>query len=194
MEIQINQKYPKIITFVTGTGFQVIFTLLTLCLVIYYNIGYFLYVPATGVSLDYADQNQNSAVIYSLEPGSPGEKAGLQVGDRIVTIDGRAITNLNVPIHLPKQAGDMEVYEVLRDGQTLTIPLQVGSYADHLDYLVEIVPLQLLSLLVYFLGAILLFFSPISDIRARLVALVWMLAGVAVAANGGSGEGLRMIA
>ncbi len=184
MEINPNENYPKLISFVTSTGFQVIFTLLSLCLTIYYNAAYFLYVPATGVWLDYIDQNQNSALINRLDPHSPGEKAGLKVGDRIVTIDGRAITNLNVPIHQAKKAGEVELYVIERDQQTLTLPLQVGSYADHLDYLADIIPIQLLSLLIYSLGVVLLFFSSTSDVRARLVALVWMLAGVALAATG----------
>ena len=184
MEVHPERNYPKIITFVTSRGFIVVFTLLALCFTIFYNIAYFLYVPATGVWLDYADQNQNSAVIDELIPDSPGEKAGLQVGDRIVTIDGREINNLNIPIHQPKKAGQVELYVVQRGDQTLTIPLQVESYFDHPDYLVDVVPLQLLSLLIFFTGALLLFFSPTSDVRARLVALVWVLAGLAVAATG----------
>jgi signal transduction histidine kinase len=184
MEIQPDRSYPKITTFVTSIGFQVVFTLLTLCLTIYYNASYFLYVPVTGVWLDYADQNRNSAIIYNLNPDGPGEKAGLQVGDRIVTIDGRAITNLNIPVHLPKRAGDIELYVIQRDNQALTIPLQAGSYLDHPGYLANIIPVQLLSFLIYFLGLILLFFSSTSDIRARLVAMVWALAGVALAATG----------
>ncbi len=184
MDIQPDRSYPKIVTFVTGTGFQVVFTLLTLCLTLFYNVAYFFYVPATGVWLDYADQDRNSAIVYSLSPGGPGEKAGLQVGDKIVTIDGRAITNLNIPIHQPKKAGEVEVYVVERNQQTLTLPLQVGSYIDHLDYLADVIPQMLLSILVYFLGLTLLFFSPTTDIRARLVAMIWVLAGVALAATG----------
>lgn len=184
MKTTPDQSYPKIITFVKGTGFQVVFTLLTFCLIIFYNVAYYVYVPVTGVWLDYDDQTPNTAIIYSLNPGGPGEKAGLRVGDIVVTIDGRAIKNLNSPVHQPKKSGDVEVYVVQRDHQTLTIPLQVGSYADHLDYLANIVPVQLLSLLIYFLGLILLFFSPATDIRARLVAIVWVLAGVAITTTG----------
>ena len=112
------------------------------------------------------------------------KRQGFRWGIWIVTIDGREIKNLNIPIHQPKKAGDIEVYVVQRGHQTLTIPLQVGSYSDHLDYLVDIVPLQLLSLLIYFLGWLLLFFSPPTDIRARLVAIVWVLAGVAITTTG----------
>lgn len=184
MQIQPDIRYPKIITFITSAGFLAVLTLLTLSLVIYYNVAYFLYVPVTGVWLDYENGQQNSAMIASLSPEGPGEKAGLKIGDRIITIDGRTITNLNVPIHQPKKAGEIEMYAVQRGDQSLTIPVQVGRYIDHLDYLVNIVPLQVLSLSIYFLGIILLFFSPTSDIRARLVALVWILAGVAIAATG----------
>ena len=184
MKIPPDPHYPKIITIVTGTGFQVVFALLAFCLILFYNAAYFIYVPVTGVWLVADDQTPNSAIIYSLNPGGPGEKAGLRVGDKIVSIDGRAITNLNIPMHQPKKAGDTEVYVVQRDHQDLTINLIVGSYADHPDYLANIIPIELLSLLFYLLGLILLFFSPAADIRTRLVANVWVLAGIAIAATG----------
>jgi signal transduction histidine kinase len=184
MEIQPDRNYPKIITILTSTGFRSVFTLLTLSLIIFYNVAYFLYIPVTGVWLDYEDQNQNSAIISSLNPGGPGEEAGLRVGDKIVTIDGKRITNLNIPIHQPKKFGESELYVIQRGHQTLTIPVRVGSYGNHLDYLAHIIPVQLLSLLIYFLGLSLLFFSPSSDIRARLIAHTWVLAGVALAATG----------
>ena len=151
---------------------------------LYYNLSYYLYVPFTGVWLDYQDQGRNSALISSLDPGAPGEKAGLRVGDKVETIDGRAITNLNVPVHQPKKSGEIEQYVVIRDQQTLTIPVRVGSYRDHLDHLGDIVPVQLLSLLICLLGILLLFFSPKTNIRGRLIAIACMLAGVALAATG----------
>ncbi|MDD5367588.1 MAG: ATP-binding protein [Anaerolineaceae bacterium] len=184
MNMTSKPSYPKILTFVKGTGFQAIFTLLTFSLIVFYNAAYYVYVPVTGVWLDYDDQALNTAIIRNLNPGGPGVKAGLQVGDIVVTIDGRAIKNLNNPVHLPKKPGDVEVYVVQRGHQTLTIPLHVGSYADHLDYLVNIIPIELLSLLIYALGLILLFFSRPADIRARLVAIVWVLAGVAITTTG----------
>jgi len=94
MKMASDPSYPKIITFIKGTSFQVVFTLLTFSLIIFYNVAYFVFVPVTGVWLDYDDQVPNTAVIYSLNPGGPGEKAGLRVGDNVVTIDGRPIKNL----------------------------------------------------------------------------------------------------
>ena len=84
MEIPPERGYPKIITLLTSTGFQIAFTLLALGVIIFYNAAYFLFIPVTGVWLDYADQQQNSAIISSLDPGGPGEKAGLRVGDKIL--------------------------------------------------------------------------------------------------------------
>ncbi len=179
-----DQNFPKIITFVKSPSFQVVFTLLTFCLIVFYNVAYYVFVPVTGVWLDYDNQIPNTAIIYRLNPGGPGEKVGLRVGDVIVTIDGRAIKDLNSPVHLPKKPGDVEVYVVQRGQQTLTISLQVGSYADHLDYLTNIIPVELLSLLIYFMGLILLIFSRPTDIRARLVGVVWTLAGVAITTSG----------
>jgi hypothetical protein len=179
-----DQSYPKIITFVKSTGFQVVFILLTFCLIVFYNVTYYIFVPVTGVWLDYDNQIPNTAIIHSLNPGGPGEKAGLRVGDVIVTIDGRAIKDLNSPVHFPKKPGDVEVYVVQRGQQILTISLQVSSYADHLDYLTNIVPVELLSLLIYLMGLILLVFSRPADIRARLVGVVWVLAGVAITTSG----------
>ena len=184
MKIMPDKNYPKIIIFLTSTGFQVIFTLLTLGVIIYYNAAYYLFIPVTGVWLDYENQNRNSAIISSLNPGGPGEKAGLQMGDKIITIDGRSITNLNIPVHQAKKSGEIEQYVIQRDHQTLTIPVQVGSYIDHLNYLTDVIPIQLLSMLIGLLGLVLLFFSSISDIRGRLIAIACILAGVALAATG----------
>ena len=184
MEISPDRKYPKLITFLTSTGFQVIFTLLIFCLTFYFNVAYYFYVPVTGVWLDYADPQQNSAIISSLDPGGPGEKAGLRVGDKILTIDGKVITNLNVPVHQPKKPGDIEQYVIQRIHQTLTIPVQAGSYIDYPGYLADIVPIQLLSLLMCSLGLVFLFFSPLSDVRGRLIASAWVLTGLALAATG----------
>ncbi|MCL4559874.1 MAG: ATP-binding protein [Chloroflexi bacterium] len=184
MKTTSDPRYPRIFTFVKSTGFQVGFTFLTLLLILFYNISYYVFVPVTGVWLDFDDQSLNTAVIAKLNPGGPGEKAGLRVGDIVKTIDGREIKNLNIPIHQPKRPGDIEVYVVRRGQQTLTIPLQVGSYSDHLGYLVDIIPVELLSLLIYSLGLIILFFSRPVDVRARLVAIVWVLAGVAITTTG----------
>ena len=104
MKTAPDQSYPKIITFVKGTGFQIGFTLLTFLLILFYNISYYVFVPVTGVWLDYDPDALNTAIIYRLNPGGPGEIAGLRMGDIVLTIDGHAIKNLNSPVHQPKEA------------------------------------------------------------------------------------------
>jgi len=84
-----------------------------------YDIGY------TGLSPNVP------AVIHSLAPGYPGEKAGLKVGDRIVSIDGRPVVLYFQVVHLIKEAtasfaekGERALDVVVeRAGKTLTIPV-----------------------------------------------------------------------
>ena len=84
-----------------------------------YDIGY------TGLSPNVP------AVIHSLAPGYPGEKAGLRVGDRIVSIDGRPVVLYFQVVHLIKEAtasfaekGERALDVVVeRAGKTLTIPV-----------------------------------------------------------------------
>ena len=93
MNVTTDQSYPKIINFVKGTGFQVGFTFVTFLLILFYNITYYVFVPVTGVRLDYSNQALNTAIIGRLNPGGPGELAGLRLGDIVKTIDGREIKN-----------------------------------------------------------------------------------------------------
>ncbi len=80
MAIPPEPGYPRLIRFVTSNGFLVGFALLAICAVVFYNAAYYIFVPVTGVWLDYQDSQQNSAVISSLDPGGPGEQAGLAGG------------------------------------------------------------------------------------------------------------------
>jgi signal transduction histidine kinase len=181
MKIQSDVNYPKMVRIVTHTGFQVGVILLTLFLVIYYNAAYYLYVPLTGVWISYVDDSLTSTQIERIDTGSPGDITGLKQGDRIVSIDGRIITNLNSPLHNFKKAGETELYVVERAGQELKFSVVVGDYLRNPAYLLDVVPSQLLSLLIYFLGVLLFLFSAAQDIRARLVGMTWFLSGVLLA-------------
>src|SRR4030043_1689140 len=88
MNITTDQSYPKIINFVKGTGFQVGFTFVTFLLILFYNVTYYVFVPVTGVWLDYDRQALNTAIIGRLNPGGPGEIAGLRGGGIVNTIFG----------------------------------------------------------------------------------------------------------
>lgn len=183
MTIHQGVTYSKIVSAVNHIGFQVGTILLTLFLVIYYNVAYYFYVPLTGVWLSYADDSFTTAQIERIDPGSPGEVAELKQGDVIVSIDGRPI-NLNIPIHNPKRPGEKEAYDVLRNGQRLQFSLVVGDYLKRPEYLLEVIPIQMLSLLIYAMGLLLFLFSAIQDTRARLVGIVGLIAGVLLASAG----------
>lgn len=181
MKIESGINYPKIVSIVTHTGFQVGIILITLFLVIYYNVAYYLYVPLTGVWISYPDDSLSSILLERVDSGSPGDVAGLKQGDTLISIDGRKITNLNSPLHNSKRAGEIEHYVIKRAGQRLEFSVVIGDYLRYPEYLFDVIPGQLLSLLIYSLGVILFLFSAAQDIRARLIGITWFLSGVLLA-------------
>ena len=83
-------------------------------------------------------------LIFSVEPSSPAEVAGLRGGDRVVTIDGRAvvlggdviIAVDNIQIQdaqdigaqlIQKSIGDVIEFTVIRDGSTEEIDVELGA-------------------------------------------------------------------
>ena len=83
-------------------------------------------------------------LIYSIEPGSPAESAGLRGGDRLLTIEGRPVVvggDLiigvdNIQIQnaqdieaqlAHKTVGDFVEFSVMRGGSNLEIEVQLGS-------------------------------------------------------------------
>ena len=82
--------------------------------------------PAVELGFDFSDRPSPRAnVVANVWPGSPAERAGLRVGDRIVAVDGRPI---EVPedqirvwkLHYP---GDSVRLTVLRPGQSAPLEL-----------------------------------------------------------------------
>ena len=71
----------------------------------------------------------NGAVVVQVEPGSPAEKAGLQVGDVILSYNGKAIDEANL---LPRLVGETKPggqakLEVSRNGERRTLAAAVGE-------------------------------------------------------------------
>ena len=184
MKIQSSIAYPAAVKLVTGRGFQVGLVVVTLFLTLYYNVAYYWYTPVTGVQMDYVDNTFTAIQLVSVLPGSPGQTAGLQAGDRLLTVDGQAFTTVNRPLYTHKSAGESVQYVVERGGQRLKFDVIVSDYFQHPEYLLAMLPVSLLSLLVYALGLILFLFSAPQDTRARLVGAVWLLAGLVLAAGG----------
>jgi serine protease Do len=71
------------------------------------------------------ETNASGAVVTQVEPDSPGQKAGLQIGDVITAIDGNKVADageLQVVVGQNKPGTKLEL-TVLRNGKTETIPV-----------------------------------------------------------------------
>ena len=79
-----------------------------------------------AVPEDYREDGNPAGVeIYSVEPGLCGERAGLQAGDIILSLNGQRVTSNNelADAKRPYQAGDTVTLEIWRDGETFTTEL-----------------------------------------------------------------------
>ena len=81
-------------------------------------------------SMYYYGNDEAGCYIYSVEYDSAAYKAGLQKGDRIVSIDGKKITSTaDVEAALDdKSVGDVIKAEVQRGSKTATIDITLGEY------------------------------------------------------------------
>src|SRR5688572_511474 len=74
------------------------------------------------------------AVLADVMPGGPADRAGLAVGDLVLSVDGKPIENgrqLNVTLYR-KAVGDVVRLEVLRDKQVKTVNVSVAERNDPL--------------------------------------------------------------
>jgi regulator of sigma E protease len=75
-----------------------------------------------GFALQPDGQNA-SAVVAEVADGHPADRAGLRAGDRIVAIDGRAVTAGNqIPDRIGSSAGRPVTLTVARDGRRVVLP------------------------------------------------------------------------
>ena len=85
-------------------------------------------VLASGLGLT----RQAGAILGDVAPGTPAAAAGLQPGDIVLSLDGKAIENgrqLSVSLYR-RRIGDTVNLEVLRGSQTLRVAVAVGERAD----------------------------------------------------------------
>ncbi len=85
--------------------------------------------PFVGIGID--DTNYGP-FIKSVTKGSGAEKAGLQVNDMILEVDGQKVeTRDDVnKIRDTKKIGDTLTFKIMRDGQTLEIPVTLTDTID----------------------------------------------------------------
>jgi serine protease Do len=86
---------------------------------------------AAGLSL----KRDQGAVLADVSPGSPADRAGLSVGDLVLTLDGKPIENgRQLHVNLYRRAvGDIVRLEVLRGDQPTTVTVPVTERADSLS-------------------------------------------------------------
>ncbi len=86
---------------------------------------------AAGLGL----KREQGAVLADVVPGSPADRAGLSVGDLVLTLDGKPIENgRQLHVNLYRRAvGDLVRLEVLRGDQPTTITVSVAERADPLS-------------------------------------------------------------
>jgi regulator of sigma E protease len=71
------------------------------------------------------DPKEPSVTVTDLEKGMPAEKAGIKIGDEILTVDGKSIPAIEAMIEALKQTqGKAIELTVLRDGQQKTFTMQ----------------------------------------------------------------------
>lgn len=79
----------------------------------------------TGIGAELGKRDGKLVVIAPLS-GSPAEKAGLQAGDQIVTVDDKDVSNLSIDEAVGKIRGDVGtevVLGVIRDGNAVKVPI-----------------------------------------------------------------------
>ncbi len=73
--------------------------------------------------------DSKGALVASVQPGQPAEKAGLQDGDIIRSLDGKAVENRDALMRevASKKPGTATKVEVYRDGRTMTFTVKLGD-------------------------------------------------------------------
>ncbi len=75
-----------------------------------------------------ADSGQSGVEITQVTDLSAADEAGLEIGDRVLSIDGAPVTSIQelAGLVLARQAGDAVVLQIVRDGQTLELDAELG--------------------------------------------------------------------
>lgn len=80
-------------------------------------------------------------IVGDVVPGSPADRVGLEVGDIVLTLDGKVMENARqFNVNLYRRApGDVVTVEVLRGAEKITLPVQVVERPDDLNRFAELV-------------------------------------------------------
>ena len=81
------------------------------------------------IGIQSTDDPTGGAEIVTVNPGTPGDKAGLREGDVVTKVDGKAVTQADdVSQHISgKKPGDKVEIEVTRNGRTEKLEVTLGK-------------------------------------------------------------------
>lgn len=185
---------PRVVSWLIYPKVQVIFTILALCIIIVHDSSILYLLPYDGALL-----SSKSNEVIQVDKDGPAEKAGVRLGDQIVKINDNPVDPWGRYPAYPSgvKKGESLKYEIIRDSQTLHLSIVVDGLGQHPSLLLVLIGLIFLSVAFWILGLMVSLFTPIDDARARLVGMLWLLTGVAIA-TGGLGSttsfwGARMI-
>jgi len=94
-------------------------------------LGVNIYTITPDIAEAYGVKDNKGALVSQVMPDSAAEKAGIQAGDIIRKVDGKAVDDANAlrnAIGL-KRSGDTVVLDVLRDGRERTLRARLGEQA-----------------------------------------------------------------
>lgn len=171
---------PAIISLLTASRLQIVVALLSLCAIVIFASSFYYLRPYDG--LDLLIENGTTRVLEVFK-GGPAEKAGVRVDDVVLAIgDEPAPRWGNRPLYgVDVDVGDTVVYEVQRNGEELTIPITLAGYQDNPSLFGALAGTIVLAVGIWVVGVILSLFAPRRDVRAHLIGMGWMVAGISMA-------------
>lgn len=109
------------------------------------RIAFYRELPWDGIRVRglYERKPDGHLIVYMIVPDSPGERAGIQPGDIILTMNGEdasAFTSSTLFQFMTSlEVGDELIYEIKRDGKKLTIPVKLSAPTEALiaEWLLE---------------------------------------------------------
>ncbi len=86
---------------------------------------------ALGVQSSFQDLGQRGVLLSMVMPGFPASET-LRPGDRILVVDGQAITDISLmrPVVIAHDPGDEVPVVLIRDGANVTLKVKLGKYSD----------------------------------------------------------------
>jgi C-terminal processing protease CtpA/Prc len=111
---------------VTHPRGQVLLSILALSAILLFNSFFYLFQPYDGLVVT---QEKPLGEVYEVDPGGPADLAGIQPGDLILAIDGRAIRPQVFEPHYPAglRSGEVVHYDLLRYTQIFQVSLKWGA-------------------------------------------------------------------